>query len=227
MTAKITAWSFSRWNEYQACPFKSRCKIIDKLKEPSSPALERGTLLHKHCEDYLRGVVKTPHKDLKLVVPNLKELKKRGAIAEAEFTFTKTWEPTGWFDKDAWCRVKADVTIPPMVDAEVPTVEIHDFKSGKLKDAHSDYMVQLELYALAGLLTYPLAQEVKTSLIFIDHGKVVPHAETFTQGQVGKLTKLWGSRVKKMLSDTQFKATPGDACRWCHFSKSKGGPCQF
>jgi CRISPR/Cas system-associated exonuclease Cas4 (RecB family) len=230
---KITAWSFSRWNEYMSCPLKSKFKVIDKLKEPGSAAMDRGTELHKYCENYLRGMTKTIHKDVKPIAAELKDLKKRGALAEAEFTFRKDWSATGWFDKDAWCRVKADVTIPPIVDADKPVVEVHDFKSGGKMEADGsvvgkpEYPLQLELYALAGLLTYPLAVSAKTSLIFIDHGKVVVTTDEYLQKDVGLLKKTWEQRTKKMLSDTKFKPTPGNACRWCHFSKSRGGMCDY
>lgn len=223
---KITAWSFSRWNEYETCPQRTHFKVNLKMKEPSGPALERGTILHKQCEDYLRKGGKVP-KELKLIEATLKDYKKRGALAEAEFTFDNAWKKTGWFDKNAWCRIKADVTIPPVIDADEPVVEIHDFKSGKLKDQYSEYGLQLDLYSLAGLLTYPTAKRARTSMVFIDHGKVVPVENEYTQKDVKSLTKAWELRVKRMLNDTQFKPTPGDGCRWCSFSKSKGGMCEF
>lgn len=233
MSEKITSWSFSRWAAYQNCPFAAKLKFIDKLKEPSSQALERGTALHLLCEEYLRGVRKVVPKDIKLIEKELKDLKKRGAIPEAEFAFTKDWEPVSWFDKAAWVRVKADAVIPPVTDAEVPTVEVHDFKSGgKLQPngevvSKDEYPVQLRLYALAGLLTYPTAEKAHTSLIFIDHGKVVPMEDEFTRKDVKILQKEWATRTKKMLNDTTYKPTPGNACRWCHFRKANGGPCQY
>ena len=226
-TPKITAWSFSRWQRYEGCPAAAKYAFIDKLPEPKGEALTRGTELHLLCEHYLRGIKKTVPKELKLIEPQLKDLRKRGALAEAEFAFNRQWLPVSWFAKDAWVRIKADVTLPPVVDAKVPSVEIHDFKSGKVKEGASEYMLQLELYALAGLLTYETAKEARTSLLFIDHGKVIPHTDTFTPKDIKVLKKAWETRTKRMLNDTQFKPTPGNACRWCHFSKTKGGPCRF
>jgi len=223
---KITAWSFSRWNEYEACPQRTHFKVNLKMKEPGGPALVRGTELHKQCEDYLKTGGKVP-KELALIGDTLKDYRKRKAIPEAEFTFTKDWKPTGWFDKDAWVRIKADVTIPPILDAKEPCVEVHDFKSGKLKDGYSEYGLQLDLYSLAGLLRYPTAKRAKTSLVFIDHGKVVPVENEYTQKDLKTLMKAWETRVKRMLNDTQFKPTPGNACRFCSFRKSNGGMCEF
>jgi len=232
---QIVSWSYSRWGTYEECPKKAFFKFIQKLQEPSSPVLERGTALHELCEHYLRGMKRTIPKELDKIADTLKDYKKRGAIPEAEFAYDRDWNPVDWFAKNAWVRIKADVVIPPIVDADDPTVEIHDFKTGGEKKLASgdfeDYYTQLELYALAGLLTYPLAQRVKTSLVFIDHGKTIEHREEFKRGDEKKIMKKWETRTKKMLADKAFKEKPGNACRWCHFRKSNeakgGGQCRF
>jgi len=231
---QITSWSFSRWGVYEECPKKAFFKFIEKIVEPSSPVLERGTAMHEKCELYLKVGGRVP-KELEKIADVLKDYKKRGAIPEAEFAYNREWKPVSWFDRSAWVRIKADVVIPPIVDSEAPTVEVHDFKTGGEKKLASgdfeDYYTQLELYALAGLLTYPLAQRVKTSLVFIDHGKVVEHREEFKRGDEKKIMKKWETRTKKMLADKVFKEKPGNACRWCYFRKSNedkgGGQCRF
>ncbi len=49
---KITAWSFSRYGDYQKCPLMAKFKAIDKIKEPSNKYLKRGTAIHKEAELY-------------------------------------------------------------------------------------------------------------------------------------------------------------------------------
>jgi RecB family exonuclease len=226
----IKSWSFSTLGAYEECPAKLKFKKIDKLQEPSSPALEYGTQIHKLCEDYLRGVKRTVPKEAAKITDILKDLKKRKALPEAEFTFRQDWSPTEWKDwSGAWVRVKADAVIPPVVDSETPTVEIIDFKTGGAKKLEAgdfgSYFMQLELYALSGLLTYPTAERSDTSLIFVDHGRRIESPEVYVQKDVPKLKKKWEMRVKKMMADTVFKPKPGNACRWCHFRKSNAGPC--
>lgn len=118
-----------------------------------------------------------------------------------------------------------------MIDSDIPTAEVHDFKTGgEKKLANQDfgeYYTQLELYGLAGLLTFPTAQVVKSSLVFIDFGKTVENPYAFKRSDEKKLMKKWEMNTKRMLADTTFKPKPGNACRWCHFSKAKDGPCQF
>lgn len=225
---KLTSWSFSRWNLYTECPRRAKYKFIDKLPEPGSPALERGTQYHLLCEHYLRGIKKTVPRELKLIEGELKRLRQAKALPEAEFTFRQDWSPTRWDDwSGAWVRIKADAVVVPVVDQEHQRAEVVDFKTGKLKDDLTAYNLQLELYALAGLLAYPTAERVCTSLVFIDHGKVVPHEQEFTPKDLKVLQKQWLTRTKKMLNDTAYKPLPGNACRWCPYRKSNDGPCEY
>lgn len=228
---KITSWSFSRWNTYEQCPRLAKYKFIDKLKEPGSAAMDRGTELHAHCEKYLKAGGRI-HKDVKLISAQLKDLRNRGALAEADFTFKQDWSPTRWDDwNGAWCRIKADALVPPVVDEVDPTVEVKDFKTGGQRKLETgdfeEYYTQLELYSLGGLLTYPSAKFAKSSLVFIDFGKVVESPEVLKRGDEKKLMKKWETRTKRMLADTTFKPKPGNGCRWCHFRKRNGGPCEF
>ena len=66
---------------------------------------------------------------------------------------------------------------------------------------------------------------VDTNLWYLDAGE--ERGRTFMRSEVPGLKKHWEKRSKAMLADTSFKATPGDACRWCAYSKTKGGPCEY
>ena len=223
----ITSWSFSRYNVYQNCPKQAYFKFILKLKEPGSPAMERGTALHKLCEDYLLKGGRIP-KDVSQISATLKDLRKRKALAEANFTFRQDWTVTKWDDwNGAWCRIKADALVPPVIDSDDLVVDIKDFKTGKLKEGASEYMVQLDLYKMAGLIAYPTAKRAIASLEFIDHGKTVPSEDELLRKDLPKMQKKWILMVKPMLNDTTFKEKPGNACRWCHFRKENSGPCKF
>ena len=222
MTEKIAAWSFSRYNTYKSCPKKAEFLYIQKMKEPSSPALERGSALHSMCEGYLKGWKDELPIELKPIWPMLEDLKSKHAVAELEFAFNTEWNPVDWFSKEAWCRIKADA----MASLEDKSILIIDFKSGKLGD-NGQYIEQLELYALAALLTNPECTKVITRLDFIDHGKSIEGDNQYTQADVAMLKKRWETRVNKMMNDEVYQPTPGNACRWCAFSKSKGGMCRF
>lgn len=218
---KITAWSYSRYSEWRTCPFKAKCKIIDKLKEPAGEAMDRGTDIHKMAENYLTGRIDKLPADLKQLKKEYTALKKLKPEVEKEFAFRNDWTKCDWFAKDAWCRVKIDILIPPKV--ENPIVSVKDTKTGKFKE-DGEYQEQLDLYNLTGLLVFPIAQIAKSSLLFVDHGKEV-EGDQLKRKDEKKMKKIWELRVKPMLSDTKFRPTPNFTCRWCHFRKSNGGPC--
>lgn len=224
---KIKAWSFSVLQQYNECPAKVKFSKLDKVAEPKAEALLRGTALHQLCENYLRGVSQECPTELTKIAAQLRELRDLKAVPEAEFAFRRDWSACGWFDKDCWLRVKADAVIPPMVDGG-GEAKIADFKSGKLREDHSEYDKQLELYALAIFLTYPLAQIVHTELIFIDVGVTLESDAPFTRDMVDGLKAKWEEAAKPLLMDEVFAPRPSaQACRWCFYAKAKNGNCTY
>jgi CRISPR/Cas system-associated exonuclease Cas4 (RecB family) len=232
---KITGWSFSRYNTYRQCPQLAKYKFIDKLAEPSSPALERGTEIHKLAEDYIKGKIRNIPKELKLFDSIFKflkgEFKKKIAVimVEDQWIFKSDYTMTVWNDwAGAWLRVKLDVAHN---EDKNETMVVTDWKTGKYRpDEMEAYIMQLELYALTALIKYPYLKKVRPRLVYLDTGDTYPPAGEvieYTQADVPKLKKLWEKRVKPMLNDVRFKPTPSDKCRWCFFSKEKNGPCKF
>ena len=215
----ITAWSFSRWQTYQNCPFKAKCKFIDKIPEPPAPAMERGSTIHKLAENFVDGSLKKLPPELKLFDKEFKALKKAKAKVEESWAFTRNWAETSWFGRDAWCRIKMDV-----YDIKKKTLIVIDHKTGKPKPDHAD---QLSLYALGGLLKFPEVEEVTPELWYLDHGTKNENPVTYTRDDLEKLKKEWELKVKPMLNDKTFKPKPNYTCRYCPFSKANGGKCKF
>ena len=97
----------------------------------------------------------------------------------------------------------------------------------------SEYLEQLELYALAALVLHPHIKEAKPRLVYTDLGIVEPKEPlVYTQADVPRLKKLWAQRTKPMMTDKKFAPRPNDKCRWCYFGqsgKAKGGPglCKY
>jgi CRISPR/Cas system-associated exonuclease Cas4 (RecB family) len=239
---KLTAWSYSRWRLYEECPAKAYYKFIMKLQEPASAVLDHGSAMHTLAENFFKGASSVVPPELNKMKKTYQKLKKDGRAVEVEleFTFDNKWQPTGWFSKDAWCRIKIDLMIPP-VEAigkrkglVVPTVHIGDHKTGgvdkrtgKLKpQVAAEYEPQFELYVLAGLTKHPLAQQATVANYFIDTGDVVP-GRMYQREEMDALKQLWEARTVKMLNDTMYVPRPSNACRWCHYRKNNGGPCEY
>ena len=224
---KLTAWSYSRLQVYRKCPAQAKYKFIDKLPEPGSPAMDRGTAIHKLAEQYIKGEIKVLPKELKLFASEFKAVyeTKSEKLAEQDWAFTSAWKPTDWKDwAGAWVRVKVD-----LIERFTPaTARMTDWKTGRqgLQDEPGTGVYeQLKLYATAGFKMWPELQEVECVGSYLDHG--VEKKETYTRKDLPKLVKYWDAESRGLMRETAFKPTPSHACTWCAYGKSKGGPCSF
>lgn len=233
----LTSWSFSRYSDWRQCPLKAKLKHIDKQKEPSNAAMERGNQVHKDAEAYIKGTAAKLSPELVLFKDEFKMLraqyKKKALpmIVEDNWAFTKDWSETQWNDwVGCWVRIKLDCAHYLEQDLLLVT----DWKTGKPSSYKTmEYMEQLELYALAALLMNPALERVQVRIGWTDVGEMYPlEPLIFTRADVKRLTKEWNSRVKPMMADTKFVPKPNNLCRFCWFGQAKkaeGGPglCKY
>lgn len=217
----LTAWSYSRLKLWEGCARKAKYKFLDKLPEPDSEATARGTLYHTVAQGYMTAA-KTPPKfphELAMLEAEFTAARAYKVTAEGEWAFTEQWAPTGWFDSNAWCRIK--------IDAQWHTTPQHlsvvDHKTGKIRP--EEHEEQLELYSVGAFAKYPELKIVTAQMWYLDEGSI--GSETYKRPQAAKLQKKWAKRAAPMLADRVFAPNPGNACRWCPYSKSKSGPCEF
>jgi hypothetical protein len=227
--ATLTAWSFSVYTQYVRCPFSVCLEKVMRIRitEPDNPALLKGNRVHSAADAYVGGTGRAPKLEPELlpVKAQLVELRKKKARTEQEWAFTKQWQPTGWFDKDAWLRIKTDVCADSV---KPPTVDIIDWKTGRVHDEHKQ---QRSIYALGGLQLVQIgvlaggSKDVALTAqhVYVETGQTA--TESFTMKNLEPLKREWLARIKQMMTDTQFKTRTGPHCRWCKFAKSKGGPC--
>lgn len=219
---QITAWSFSRLNDYRGCPRKAKYKHVDKLKEPGNLAMSRGSAIDQQESDYISGKLKVCPPDLLSFKAEFDELRKRKAVCQEQWAFTRDWQETGWFDSDTWCRIKTDVyTLNPKTN----TLLVVDCKTGKPRDYHKE---QVKLYALGGLVKFPTVDVVDARLWYTDQGLELPEEpELYERKDLKTLVAYWEKETKAMLADKRFAPKPSNDCRYCHFRKANGGPCEF
>jgi len=166
--------------------------------------------------------------ELRTFAEEFQAMKKLKARAEEQWCFDRNWEPTGWFGRDAWLRIKVDCH---WLEARKggnglreTTIHVRDHKTGRERpDEHAD---QRSLYGLGALLRYPDAARAVAEHWYLEAGKVGGPDEFPRSGLEG-LKKKWLGKIEAMMNDTSFLPTPSDACRWCAFSKAKGGPCRY
>jgi len=221
MTAAVTAWSYSRYALWERCPLAFKLKHIDKIPEEQSPAMARGDAFHKAAAAYLTEqtpVMPPEAKRFEKLMAEIRSFDQEWKVVEQQWGFTKNWQPTGWFGKDTWFRAILDVgVIYPFNVADVI-----DHKTGKKYGSNAE---QMELFALATFCRYPQLESVMTRLWYHDSGD--EETAEFTQDDRSLLIAKWDAKVAPMFADTVFAPKPNDKCRWCSFSKSKGGQCRF
>lgn len=226
---KVTAWSFSRWTKWATCPLQFKLSTIDRLPEEKGPALVRGQEVHNEAEEYVKAARKPRMVPASLETftdefVELRDLKRAAGVEvlpENELAFDRNWAPTSWFDRRTWVRIKIDALVRFVGKRRTRVI---DYKTGRLKE-QSEYDEQVELYALAAFDADPELQTVQTELWFLDHG--VLYENDHDRDDADGIRAKWEERVTPMMADRRFDPTPGNHCRWCSFSKAKGGPCRY
>lgn len=219
----LTAWSYSRYDTWLLCPFKFKCKFIDKLPDPGSAAMDRGDRVHKGLAAYIMGQgtlpseVKFPFQQQ--LYAELRAIPDTDKVVEQQWAFDRNWNPVGWFDRVAWFRSVLDAGVV----YEDLAVEACDHKTGKRHEGSNDE--QMETQAIAVFAQFKPAVHVTTRLIYIDAGS--EEIAEFPLSDKDKLMAKWAGKVAPMFADTTFIPRPNDRCRFCVYSRSAGGPCRF
>ena len=173
-------------------------------------------MIHKLVEDYISGKPVPFDDKMSYYVPFLDQLREQKARPEVPIALNEKWEPVEWDDPNRWWRGILDC----VVDFDDHAI-IYDWKTGK---EYPDHREQREIYAAAYHAIKPVSQ------VRVFHTYLDTRQNTYTvfyAEEMEDLRKRWEGRVAPMLEDTTFVPNPGFHCRYCQFSRSVGGPCQF
>lgn len=227
MKGLLKQWSYSTLKAYKQCPRKVKFSKIDRIKEPSSPAMERGNAIHKEAELFVREKqARLPETLIKFKKEFFKLVKNGDEVrTEEEWAFTSEWQVTDWSAKDAWVRLKLDAFYVRTVRGK-KVLRVIDYKTGKVYD---DHYGQCSFYAMACLLRPEFADvdEVETELWYLDIGPEATRKEVFLRTELEDMKVWWGREAFPMLNDTVFAPRPGHYCRWCHYSQAKNKNCEY
>tara|TARA_R110000868_G_scaffold5782_1_gene33937 strand:- start:16617 stop:17285 length:669 start_codon:yes stop_codon:yes gene_type:complete len=211
-------WGFSKLDVFRACPAKFKYQFIEKLPQGGSPAMERGAEMHENIEMYLNGWGKDLLPSVVDWKPQLDALKLKDFKGEQAIGIDKDWNLLpDWFGPKTWLRVKMDAYF-----AEEDEMTVIDFKSGQFRIPSQD---QIELYAVSGISIKPTIKKVNAQFWFLDSGDV--HTVPYTSEQLLTLRKKYETAVAPLYAETIWKPEPSRECRWCPYSKTKGGKCQY
>mgnify|MGYP003643187511 CR=1 FL=1 len=227
----IQAVSHSRMKTHEGCPRKAMYKFVEKIKEPGNDAMNRGLEVHSGYEHWLLKHTGKPTDGKDGMLPvfpissviekdvkeywDLPRAERYDIQAEQQVAFDKDWNVTSWFGPDAWMRVVFDSAF---TSPNKEHIVLNDYKTGKVYDDHDD---QAELYAVAGRKMG--AKKVNVKFYYMDQNTVQPYK--FDENELDALVDKIEARALKVTSDRLFPTKPSWKCKWCFFSKQKGGKC--
>lgn len=152
---KPLPWSFTHWDEFNACPRLFAAKRVKKtVKEPPTEAIKHGIETHTAFELRMRDKkpLPTDMKDHEPFMETLEGLHGRG-FTEYEACLNMSFQPCGFWDKDVWLRQKIDYKhlMPRMA-------YVCDYKTGNPSYPKPE---QLMLNALHIFIEHPQVEAVK------------------------------------------------------------------
>lgn len=225
----ITAGSYSRLKDYEKCPWMLWLKAGEKrdMSHVDTTAMDRGTLIHKEAEDFVKGEGDFT-KNLAKFKEYFKEVRDEyiagDVLVEEDWGFNEDWGVTGWWDPDVRYRVKLDTFRVTARDednepiAGIPT----DYKTGKKFGNEISHNQQGQLYAISSFLRMPKLEYAEVEFIYLDHG-LKSKPKKYTREQAMKFLPSWQARFQKMFEDREFKPKANKiTCKWCPFGPQNG-----
>ena len=212
---RLSNWSYSRYGTWKKCPALLKFQMEDNTPRESHPAAARGTDIHKNVEEYILGKAELGD-GLRYYQEFFDTIRDSGAIPELPLALDASWSPVDWDDPDRWWRGVLDCVI----EGE-DLVYIYDWKTGQ---EYGDHREQREIYAAAYFSVNP---KPNTVVIHCYLDKKQNTVSNFPADSIPKIRKDWEVKIQEMFNDTRMVPNPGFHCRFCHFRRNNGGPCQF
>lgn len=225
----IMALSHSRISDFDQCPLKFKLKYIDKAPEfkmdkSKSPHLIKGEKIHKYLEDYVNDRKAGDEVDENSLdaVENGKEFADsvieeygvENVFAELQLAINKDWQPTGWFDSDAYMRAIVDFSAYGSNKAAAI-----DWKSGKFTSYTPESgFGQLELTAGFMFALKPEIERVETRYAYVEHRKAVK--KTYTNDQYIPIRNYFDAKSEEVNAESKFLPKKNRFCNWCEATKS-------
>lgn len=215
---QIKAWSFSSLKKFEQCPAAIKYNKIDKIVEPSSEAMERGSAIHLEAEQYIRGEIEELPKSLNKFPEMYQWMRDKfaagEAIVEEDWGFRIDWSECGFYDDDVWHRAKLDV----LIFEGDNSATIIDHKTGRKFGNETKHAEQGLLYVVDTFLKYPELDTIKYIFVYVDKGETLER--TLSREQALRFHALWHNRGLIMTTATVFDYLPSAYnCKWCHYGK--------
>lgn len=209
MTQKLTH-SFSSIKQFDNCPKRYFHQRIERsVKDEGGEAAIYGDQVHKALEDRVKEGKPLPpalakHED---VCATLVSIPDAEVHAEIEMVLNKNFEPTGWWDEDAWIRSKLDVLV-----VRGKSALVGDYKTGKRRPDP----FQLDLFALQAFCHYPSVEVVSASFWWLKDDTT--DSFKYSRREMPRLKQNMQykiNRIEAALENDNWPAKPSGLCSYC------------
>lgn len=207
----MTAWSYSSIKTFDQCPKKYfHLKVVKDTKDEPGGAADYGTAVHLAAEEYIRDGKPIPEKFafMRPIVERLEALPGK-KYAELKLGIRGDYSPCGFFDKDVWWRGIADLLV---IDGH--RAWCVDYKTGK--NARYADTKQLDLLAGAVFSHYPEVTKVKSSLLFVVSGELIPKTHRVTERST--YLSVFDEQLERLdaaMENGVWNAKTSPLCGWC------------
>lgn len=210
------AWSYSALSAFETCPRQFyEVRVAKSIPYVQSAPAAWGDEVHKALENYAKNGTVIPN-NMAMYKPIVdKILALPGAdLIEKELPIKGNFSPAGWWDKDVWCRGKADIG-----KLNGTKLFLGDYKTGKQKDDFD----QMALFAALGMHWYAAVEEVRVAYLWL-----VPNTITSKVYRREDLPEIWNNylpRIERFNAahhEQAWPEKPSGLCRkWCPVTKCK------
>lgn len=207
---KPVAWSYSRLTNYESCPKKYyHLSVLKDFKEAENEHTKYGKEAHKAIELRISKGKKLPTQFEHLEPIVAKFASATGTImVEQQLALNHEMQPTGWFDKDVFCRSIIDYAV-----VNKDKALIVDWKTGKI----SDDFTQQQVAAAMFFIFHPEVRSIDMMYYWLKDKK---HTVKTLEREDAKT--IWATvlkRVRKYVqahSEYDFPPRPNYLCgRYC------------
>lgn len=201
-------WSYSSLTNFETCPFQFyRLRVKKDIVQQETEATVWGTQCHSALEHRVQN--KTPLPEWARQWEPLAARFDRfdSVFVERKYGLTKSFQPTGFFDKDCWYRGVIDLGVSGRIAL------LLDWKTGKQKDDHD----QLKLFSVTHMAAEPETQACRTGYIWLKNNKIT--RQDFTREDIPIIWQEFLPRIRRLelaYDADKWPHKPSGLCRgWC------------
>jgi hypothetical protein len=213
---KAFSWSYTRKKEFNICRRRyHHLSVLKDYKQPKTPELAEGDHIHAAFQRRVEKGLPMPtafdyltewgHEAAKVIHA------KQKVFCEKQVSLNKELQKVGWYDPDAWFRIKIDnLKLFPWDSKNSWAALVIDYKTGVPKDE----LEQLALYAMCVFILYPEVTAVRTEYWWTK--TMDKTVEIFKRGDLEDFTRIMFEEAAEM----------EEAHRTNNFPPTRNGLCK-